>query len=147
MIFSLFSPDVAAAELLCRRRGNLWPCFSPLIHKQMEVFESDLPKLIQPQTERARSSRFYLRLSFFWPLVPSSSSRTTRWAAFPPSWTRHPARARSHISRAAPRSMSNMTTVKNRRLSGDKTSSGGGGDPSRCVLISMPGTTTTTAVW
>lgn len=64
MIFSLFSPDVAAAELLCRRRGNLWPCFSSLIHKQMEVFGSDLPKLIQPQAERARSSRFYLHLSF-----------------------------------------------------------------------------------
>lgn len=58
MIFSLFSPDVAAAELFCRRRGNLWPCFPSLIHKQMEAFGSDLPKLIQPQTERACSSRF-----------------------------------------------------------------------------------------
>lgn len=124
MIFSPFSPDVAAAELLCRRRGNLWPCFSLLIHKQMEVFGSDLPKLIQPQTEYACSSR-YTSPCLFVPLVPYFSSCRTCWTAFPLPCTRHPACARSHISSAAPHSMSNMTTAENMYLSGNKSSFGG----------------------
>lgn len=123
MIFSLFSPDVAAAELLCRRRGNLWPCFSLLIHKQMEVFGSDLPKLIQPQTECACSSHFTSPCLFV-PLVPYFSSRRTCWMTFPLPCARHPACARSHISSAASHSMSNMTRVKNMCPSGDKTSFG-----------------------
>lgn len=142
-IFCLFSPDVAAAELFCRRRGNLWPCFSSLIHKQMEVFGSDLPKLIQPQTQRACSSRVTSGYLFV-PLVPYFSSGRTCWMGLLLECTRHPACAQSHISSAAPHSMPNVTRVKNMCLSGDKTSLEG--NPCRCMFTLIL-VITTVAVW
>lgn len=58
MIFGRFIPDVAAAELVCRRCGNLWLRVFLLIHEQMEAFSMWSAKADPSTSESARSSRF-----------------------------------------------------------------------------------------